>query len=276
MRRLPVLLLLLIVALTACGPAESIPEVTEAPVTPSPTPLFTADQTTITLVYDNTTANPDLIVEWGFAALINVDGRSILFDTGLDGPALMNNLAVLGIDPLSIEMVVISHEHGDHTGGLQAFLEANPDVDVFVPISDEILAAAEEAQINVIPLQDPLELVPGVYSTGTLDSGIPEQSLVISTAEGSIVITGCAHPGIVAIVQRAIEIMPVEPALVLGGFHLGGYSSGTVRTIIEEFRNLGVQRVSPTHCTGEEAIAAFAEAYGQNYIAGGAGVVYSY
>jgi len=276
MHRIAGLLLMTGILLSACQGMGVTPVVDEAPVTPSPTPLFAADQVTITLVYDNTTDNPDLMVEWGFAAVVNVDGRSLLFDTGLDGPSLMNNLAVLGIDPHSIEMVVISHEHADHTGGLQAFLEANPDVEIYVPMSNAILAAAEEAQINVIALADPIELLPGVYTTGTLDGGIPEQGLVISTEEGSVVITGCAHPGIVNIVQRAVEVLPVEPALVLGGFHLGGYSSSTVRTIIEEFRNLGVQRVSPTHCTGEEAIAAFAEAYGDDYLQGGAGVVYTF
>ncbi|MBN2554817.1 MAG: MBL fold metallo-hydrolase [Anaerolineales bacterium] len=275
MRRIAILVIMAGIFLTACQQTERAVSVTEAPVTPSPTPIFTADQVTITLVYDNTTDNPDLMVEWGFAALVNVDGRVLLFDTGLDGPSLMNNLAVLGIDPLSIEMVVISHEHGDHTGGLQAFLEANPDVEIYVPMADEILVAAEEAGIAVVALEESLELMPGVYTTGTLDGGIPEQGLVLSTDEGSVVITGCAHPGIVNIVQRAVEIVPVEPALVLGGFHLGGYSSATVRTIIEEFRHLGVQRVSPTHCTGEEAIAVFAEAYGGDYLPGGAGVVYS-
>ena len=282
MRRVLSIFLFGALLLTGCAQAddettalvEQIPPT--ATIQPSPTAVYAVDELTITIVYDNTTDNPDLMVEWGFAALIDVDGQRILFDTGLDGPSLMNNLAVLGIDPLSIEMVVISHAHEDHTGGLQTFLAANPEIDVYVPTSAEILAAAEEAQVRVIPVDDPREILPGVYSTGTMDGGIPEQGLVISTDEGSVVITGCAHPGIVNIVHRAMDILPMEPALVMGGFHLGGYGSGTLRAIIDEFRAMGVRQVTPTHCTGDDAIAAFAEAYGADYLPGGAGAVFTF
>jgi len=276
MRRRIVLLLVASLFLTACQQVESTPIVVEEVVAPSPTHRPMVNDLTITIVYDNTTSNPDLMVEWGFAALVDVDGRRILFDTGLDGPSLMNNLRVLGIDPLSIETVVISHQHEDHIGGLRTFLQANSSVEVYVPADADILTAAEAEGIEVVVVDEPFEILPGVYSTGTLDSGIPEQGMVIATSDGSVVITGCAHPGIVNIVHRAVEILPEEPALVMGGFHLGGYGSGTLRTIIEEFQAIGVRQVSPTHCTGEEAIAAFAAAYGENYLPGGAGAVYTF
>jgi 7,8-dihydropterin-6-yl-methyl-4-(beta-D-ribofuranosyl)aminobenzene 5'-phosphate synthase len=89
-----------------------------------------------------------------------------------------------------------------------------------------------------------------------------------------VVITGCAHPGIARIVRAAQALFDAPVHLVLGGFHLGDYSTAQVKGIVEEFRALGVQRVSPMHCTGERAITTFAEAYGDDYIQGGAGQVF--
>jgi 7,8-dihydropterin-6-yl-methyl-4-(beta-D-ribofuranosyl)aminobenzene 5'-phosphate synthase len=96
---------------------------------------------------------------------------------------------------------------------------------------------------------------------------------VIRTPSGLVVVTGCAHPGIVQVVEKARALLDDQVYLVLGGFHLGGKSDGEIAAIIADFRRLGVQKVAPCHCTGDRARAAFAQEYGDDYMAAGAGRV---
>jgi len=228
----------------------------------------------LTILYDNTTEDPRLTVEWGFAALVEYKGHTVLFDTGLDGPSLLGNMEVLGVAPESIEAIVLSHEHGDHTGGLQDLLATGIHPQIYIPaaMAGKVNQAQRE-QYTIIEVSDPVEIVPGMFSTGEISGSVPEQGLVVKTTEGIVVITGCAHPGIVKMVERSSEIVDGEIALVVGGFHLGNHNSGQIDSIIADFRSMGVKQVTPTHCTGEEQIAQIAEAYGEDYIPGGAGQV---
>ena len=100
---------------------------------------------------------------------------------------------------------------------------------------------------------------------------IKEQALLIETSQGIILITGCAHPGIVDIVKKAKDVLKKDIYLVFGGFHLVETSANQVNRIIAEFEDLGVQKVGATHCTGDEAIELFKKAYGENFVALGVG-----
>jgi hypothetical protein len=75
-------------------------------------------------------------------------------------------------------------------------------------------------------------------------------------------------------VERAREVVAGEIALVVGGFHMGGYSRTEIEETIAGFRENEVRQVTPTHCTGDQAQAMFQEAYGDDYIEGGAGRVF--
>ncbi len=174
----------------------------------------------------------------------------------------------------SIEAIVLSHEHGDHTGGLQDLLATGIHPKIYIPaaMAGKVTQAHRE-QYTVIEVSDPVEIVPGMFSTGEISGSVPEQRLVVRTPEGIVVITGCAHPGIVKMVERSSEIVDGEIPLVVGGFHLGNYNTGQTDTIIADFRSMGVRQVTPTHCTGEEQITQIAKAYGEDYIPGGAGQV---
>lgn len=119
---------------------------------------------------------------------------------------------------------------------------------------------------------DPVEILPGVHSTGEL-GGIVEQGLILETAEGMVIITGCAHPGIVRILRKARSIVEGDVAFVTGGFHLGEFDRSYLENIIEDFRELGVKQVGPCHCTGEIAISMFANEYGDDFIETGVGRV---
>jgi 7,8-dihydropterin-6-yl-methyl-4-(beta-D-ribofuranosyl)aminobenzene 5'-phosphate synthase len=122
----------------------------------------------------------------------------------------------------------------------------------------------------VIP-DAPVEICKGVHLTGPMGEQIIEQSMIVDTAEGSVVVTGCAHPGIVDIVRKSKAIVPKDIHLVLGGFHLSQKSETELKQIISEFRKLGVKKTGPTHCTGDRAIQMFKEAYGPDFVQMGVG-----
>jgi 7,8-dihydropterin-6-yl-methyl-4-(beta-D-ribofuranosyl)aminobenzene 5'-phosphate synthase len=216
-----------------------------------------------TILYDN---NPDvegLRTGWGFASLIELPAGTLLFDTGGDGPALLANFEALGKDPRAVDVVVLSHAHGDHTGGLAALLESGAAPTVYVPAG---LAVASSRRVEV---DEPQELLPGVWTTGAVRGSVTEQALVVQSAEGWVLVTGCAHPGIVQMVERAQEAVGEEIHLVMGGFHLRAESAVRIEGLIEELQALGVEAAAPTHCSGDEARRLFKEAFGeQGYLIG--------
>lgn len=239
-----------------------------------------APAVTITILYDNYAFAPGLQTQWGFACLIQGPDKTILFDTGTDPALFLGNLKALKVDPSTVDVVFISHDHGDHTGGLAAFLKLNNKVSVWLPSSVRAeLSTARDEQVTragaqVVRNKQPAEVCAGVRSTGELARVAPEQALIIDTREGPVVVTGCAHPGIVDILKRAREVTGREIALVLGGFHLLQTPEPELRTIVRAFKEeLGVKKVAATHCTGDEAITVFKEAYGPDFIPVGAGKV---
>ena len=116
-----------------------------------------------------------------------------------------------------------------------------------------------------------MEVCERAHLTGELGASLKEQALVIETAQGLVVITGCAHPGVVNMVRQAKQLRGGEIHLVLGGFHLGGASAGRIATIVEQFKQLGVRTVAPCHCSGEMARRLFGYAYGEGFVAAGVG-----
>ena len=86
----------------------------------------------MTIVFDNYPGGPGLENLWGFAALLRLDGQSILFDTGSNGRALLRNMAALGLSPGSVDLIFLSHPHWDHMGGLDSVLELSPRARVVV------------------------------------------------------------------------------------------------------------------------------------------------
>ena len=227
----------------------------------------------VTVLFDNTAADPRLSAGWGFAVLIEVAGHALLFDAGGDAGVFAGNLDELGIDPGRIEAIVVSHAHGDHTAGLGALAARGVRAPLYGLAAFRATAARGFRVRDAAPGQ---ELIPGVFTTGEMVDprvGIPEQALVIPTDSGLVVLTGCAHPGIVAIVRRAAAMFHAPVFLVAGGFHLLERTDAQVDTVAAEFRRLGVRRVGATHCTGERAIARLRAAFGADFVPLGAGSV---
>jgi len=228
----------------------------------------------ITVVCDNNPYKDGLETKWGFSCLIAGTEKTILFDTG-PGGSLMGNMEKLAIEPLRIDAVVLSHIHPDHTGGMESFLEKNADVAVYLPGSfpTKFKHNIREYGAKVVEVEQAIEICKNVYSGGQFGKWIKEQSLIIHTERGLIVITGCAHPGIVNMVKAAKDLMKEDIILVMGGFHLEWAGKGKIEKIISSFKQLGVRYVGPCHCTGEKARSLFEEHFSRNYVNIGAGKI---
>jgi 7,8-dihydropterin-6-yl-methyl-4-(beta-D-ribofuranosyl)aminobenzene 5'-phosphate synthase len=256
--RQPAVLMIIGLALTcvsACTARSTVPAVETAPepvmsLSPPTGPISTQNPMTlaeepsamtITVVYDNIGYDSRLRTSWGFSCLVELDESTLLFDAGGDGDVLLHNMSALGLDPLEIDLLAISHIHGDHTGAVGSVLAMGVRPVVYMPHSfpasfkDQVRSMTEVREIS-----DPITIMEGVYSTGELGSDIIEQSLVLDTPEGLVVITGCAHPGIVNTVRRAKKLHHDEIYLVMGGFHLREKSQAELEDIIAELQRLGV------------------------------------
>ncbi len=235
----------------------------------------TFNELTVTVIYDNYPAQAGFTTAWGFACVIQGTENTILFDTGGDGAILLANMAKAGIDPEAIDLVVLSHQHWDHTGGIYHVLHTNARVQIFLPqsFSTHFKQDLQRYGAELIEVHDAVEICPGVSSTGDLAGPIREQSLVLQTPKGIIVITGCAHPGIAHIIQWATALFPGDLLLVMGGFHLMNDNEALIRNVVSQFRELGVRYVAASHCTGDRARQMFAQEYQHHYLPVGAGTV---
>jgi 7,8-dihydropterin-6-yl-methyl-4-(beta-D-ribofuranosyl)aminobenzene 5'-phosphate synthase len=269
-KKLTWLAMAIVILLSACAAQQP-----EAELVPSEQKEDMKNKITITIVYDNNRYDSRLTTAWGFSCLVNLLQQVVLFDTGGDGTVLLHNMTKLGIDPEEIDAVVLSHVHADHVGGLAHFLEYNSKVTVYMPASfpQQLKDQVRTTGAKLEEIDKARELFDGAFTTGELNGGIKEQSLLLRTPNGLVVITGCAHPGILNIVERAKEVSKENVYLLMGGFHLGGASTSQVNHIAEGLRQLGVEKVAPCHCSGEVARRLFSDYFGDNYIDCGAGKV---
>lgn len=227
----------------------------------------------ITIVYDNNVYAGRLTGDWGFACIVKHQQETIMFDTGGNGRILLSNMARLGISPDGIDAIVLSHIHGDHTGGIDEFLKCNREVTVYLPLSfpEQIKQHIKSYGVNLVEIHEPRELFAGVFTTGELGGGIREQALLVKTSKGLVLITGCAHPDVVNIVKRAKEIAKDNVYIVVGGFHLAGAFPSQISRRAEALLQLGVVKVALCHCSGDEARKLFKDYFGGNYLECGAG-----
>jgi len=225
------------------------------------------------VVFDNVELTPGLESEWGFAAVITGYERAILFDAGSDGNILLANMKALGIEPGEIGIVFVSHPHDDHLGGLDRFLLENPDVEVLLPdrTPPEAVEAVEARGALPMLVDEGGTIMDGVWSTGTIGDGTPEQGLILEGETAVTLVTGCAHPGIAEMVVAASDVIGRPVDLVVGGLHLGGASKREAGRVAERLAALGVTAVAPSHCSGDACVEALGRVFGDGFVESGLG-----
>ena len=267
MLRTRLILILVMICTTGCATGAPTPVPTRFPAL-QPTAM---GDLKLTILDDNTTTDPQLASEWGFAAVVQYAGHTLLFDTGTDGALLLNNMRQLKVDPQSIEAVILSHQHTDHTGGLQALLDTGVRPTVYVPTAfAESFKRPLRKQTQLVEVSEATEIMPGIHTPRPVGS-IIEQGLVVETRDGLVVITGCAHPGVAEMVRQAQAVVDGKIVLLIGGFHLYQQMESALPPVVAEIRQLGVEGILPAHCTGDAAMALFQKEYGATYIEGGVG-----
>jgi 7,8-dihydropterin-6-yl-methyl-4-(beta-D-ribofuranosyl)aminobenzene 5'-phosphate synthase len=186
----------------------------------------------VTVVYDNEVRKEGLRGGWGFSAFIEDAGAPpLLFDTGADGPTLLHNMKELNIVAQDISIIVISHAHGDHTGGLSEILGINGVAELYLPNSFTRAFPGKK----IARVSGPVQIHENIFSTGEL--GGVEQSLALKTDKGILVLTGCAHRGVGRILAAAAKFGKLYG--IVGGLH--GFRD------FEVFNDLSL--ICPCHCT---------------------------
>src|SRR5437899_9056158 len=213
-------------------------------------------QDRITILYDTLGKPSSMKKDWGYSALVEYDGKHILFDTGNNAEIFAQNVKVSGVDLKKLDFAVISHRHGDHTGGMNYLLTVNPQVKIFAPKEGFGVFGAslpgsfyrQDASLpdymryyngkppqtmtfgtpwlsaNFVLIDGVMEAAPGIsviatvsQTPGTLD--LPELSPAIETPKGLILVVGCSHPGIERIVE-ASTVLDKHVYTIDGELHL--------------------------------------------------------
>jgi 7,8-dihydropterin-6-yl-methyl-4-(beta-D-ribofuranosyl)aminobenzene 5'-phosphate synthase len=173
---------------------------------------------------------------WGFSSLV---GEEILFDVGADLDNLIYNMRRASVNLDRIDKVVLSHEHGDHVGGIRV-LTMLGDVQLFTPKSfseryKRVLTSFPN--VTLTEIDEVKEISENIFTTGELGRFTKEQSLIVKTDKGLTVITGCSHPGLENILKVASRFGDIYG--VVGGFH--GFRK------LEALK--GMELIVPCHCT---------------------------
>jgi len=197
----------------------------------------------ITILYDAFGTDAAMKKDWGFSALVEISGKRILFDTGNDPDIFAANVKAKNIDLTSIDFVVLSHRHSDHMAGLNHVLSVNPTVKIYAPKEgfgifgsslpssfyrkDESLPPGMRyfggkppevmkfgsawPRANIELVDKTTEIAPGITLLALVSDApgtreLKELSLAVNTADGVVLVVGCAHPGIEKIVEAATAI----------------------------------------------------------------------
>ena len=260
----------------------------------------------ITTLSENT-ANIGFLAEWGLSILIEADGLKVLFDTGLSFSA-GHNAQLLKFDLSTVDRIVLSHGHADHSGGLREVLTRAGQKEVIahpavwekkyvqrrgereryagIPFAREEL---EALGASFILAREPVKLSANIMTTGEIpmvtdyeavdtdlyikeggrkrpDSLADDLALIIDAEFGLVVILGCAHRGIVNTLRHAQKLTGKELVYAaIGGTHLFRASEERLAKTAAALREMGVQKLGVSHCTGFAASVYLAQEFGDAF-----------
>jgi 7,8-dihydropterin-6-yl-methyl-4-(beta-D-ribofuranosyl)aminobenzene 5'-phosphate synthase len=228
---------------------------------------------TFTVIYNNYVAKKGTVADWGFSVLIDGLEERILFDTGTKPEVFEANVRNIGADLSGIDLLILSHEHGDHTGGIPAFVKMKTGIPVLMPVSftDGFKMRMVEMGLKPVMIDTPSRICQDLYTSGEFKFEIPEEALVLDTKKGLVVLTGCAHPGIINMLKKIRNDFGKNIYMVCGGLHLMTRTKAEMYSIISEMKDIGVVMCGATHCTGEMQIKMFKDAFGDNFVDLGTG-----
>jgi len=260
----------------------------------------------ITTLSENTAGLGNFLGEWGLSILVETEGLNLLIDCGQSISAV-HNADILGIDLSKIDKIILSHGHYDHTGGLRPLLRrmkkrieiiAHPDGQAdhyigipyrqneleslgacFKPGTEPTWITGSMITSGEIPMvTDFEELATNLQVKGAggfqPDKLLDDQALIIKTEAGLVVILGCAHRGIINTIYHAQQLTGVKKVhAVLGGCHLINAPQERVRLTINALKELGVERLGVSHCTGLPAASTMAQEFGERFFFNVAGTI---
>jgi 7,8-dihydropterin-6-yl-methyl-4-(beta-D-ribofuranosyl)aminobenzene 5'-phosphate synthase len=270
----------------------------------------------VTLI-ENTSEFDTLMPEHGLSLYIETDRHRILFDTG-SSPQFAVNALKLGVDLASVDMAILSHGHYDHGGGLATFLDLNKSAAVYVSANafqkhyahsilqqqkyiglDQTLSGHPRL-VSVegnLKIDDQLEIMSRIEGARFIPSGnqdmyaeldgalsqddfFHEQNLIVCEQGKTLLVAGCAHRGIMNIVDQYIVDKGQPPDAIIGGFHLHNRASNRDETeaVVAEIGKALAEtkaRCCTGHCTGLKSFTTLKEIMGDQlaYLATGTRII---
>ena len=249
----------------------------------------------IKVLLENRTSSPEFGCEHGLSLYIETQKHKILFDMGAS-TIFLENAKKMGVDLSLVDIAILSHGHSDHGGGLPVFLDFNKRAKIYVHekaaeghyalrSNDKIAKIGISPQVmdeaKVVCTKGDWHVDDGILLFSTVDKKNlcskandvllinqdneyvkdtfeHEQNLLLIENGKKILVTGCAHRGIVNIMERAMELAGGQLDIVIGGFHLSNPSTGvceaeTTIAGVAEYLNSYETKYYTFHCTGMEA-----------------------
>lgn len=268
------------------------------------------------LAEDSVLYESPFLGQHGVSFLVEAYGkekRNILIDVGQNIQAIAHNMELMGISFKEIDAIVLTHCHYDHTQGIVEVLEligkkevsvvAHPDIfrlnfitDPFIRhvgvMREGIKEKIEENGGRLFLTRDPLEIMPGVMTTGEVErvtdfeevgislKTITEDGRIVEDVmkddisfvanikgKGIVIISGCSHAGIVNITKRAVKLTGEDKILaIIGGLHLIDASSERISKTVQALKEFDIELISAGHCTGFKAQVELYKAFGERFI----------